>query len=101
VKATPDSFDDVWELLAFSTREALLLRSFLEYLRSWEDPPEKKQERLQNWRREIGLQLGDPRVLEVADELFQKLRAAPHAERAEILRAALSQTYAAYFGERG
>lgn len=93
----PDSFDDVWELVEFSTREALILRSFLEYLRSWPDAPEKKLARIQNWRREVGLQLGDPKVTAFADDLFQKLRAAPPAARAALLKEALGRSYEVYF----
>jgi hypothetical protein len=44
-----DFLDEIWELAEFCAREALLLRSFLEYLRTWPDPPEKKWARLKKW----------------------------------------------------
>ena len=94
-----DSLEDVWELLEFCSREALFLRSFLEYLRLVPDPPEKKRQRLENWRKEIGLQLGEPKLANHADALFRKIRAAPPQERAELLRSVLGTAYAVYFGE--
>jgi hypothetical protein len=95
----PDSFDDVWEVAEFAAREALLLRSFIEYLRVWPDPPEEKLKRLQNWKAEIGLQLGRPDVEAFAQELYQRLRAAPPEARSVILRSVLGKAYADYFGQ--
>lgn len=62
-----DSFDEIWELVEFCAREALLLRSFLEYLRTWPDSPGKKWARLQKWQQEIGLQLGNPQIADYAN----------------------------------
>jgi len=93
-----DPSDELWELVELCSREALLLRSFLEYLRSWPDPPEKKSLRLQNWHKEIGLQLGNPAVAEHASNLFRKLRDAAPEERKEILQKSLETMYSSYFG---
>jgi len=91
------SFDEIWELAEFCAREALLLRSFLEYLRTWPDPPERKQARLQKWRQEIGLQLGNPKVADDAALLFRKVRDAPPELRKTVLQQALAAAYSAYF----
>lgn len=73
----PDSFNDVWG----------------------PDPPEKKQARLENWKAEIGLQLGHPEVEAFAQELYQRLRAAPPEARIVVLRSVLGTAYAQYFGQ--
>lgn len=96
-----DSFDDVWHAFEFSAIEALLLRSFVEYLRSWPDPPEKKRARLENWRAEIGLQFGNPALIEPSKTLVQKLRDAPPEVRAVTLEGVLAAAHAMYFGEPG
>ena len=96
---TPDSFDDRWELAEFCAREAHLLRSFLEYLRTWDDPVETKLERIQNWKREIGVKLGAPHVLDRADEAFQTIRDAPRQLRRETIQQALAKAHSVYFGD--
>src|SRR6516164_7891689 len=70
-----ESSNEIWELAEFCAREAMLLRSFVEYLRAWPDPAEKKMERLQHWKREIGLLLGNPSLSTSASRIFHKLRA--------------------------
>lgn len=92
------SLDDVWEFAEFCAREAMLLRSFLEYVASWPDPSEKKLERLKNWRAEVGLQLGNPSTADFAKRLFENVRAAPPLQRKQIVQFALNQAHAAYFG---
>jgi hypothetical protein len=94
---TDDSLDDVWDTLQFIACESLLLRSFLEYLRMWPDPPEKKQERLQKWRTEVGLQMGNPLIVEKARELFQIVRAAPPEMRRTVLQRGLAAMGSTYF----
>jgi hypothetical protein len=94
-----DRLDDIWELAEFHVSEAYTLRAFLEYLRTWDDPPEKKVARLQNWRSEIGLQLGSPQVGDATRELFRKLRAAPPQLRSKLVREKLAEAAALYFGE--
>jgi hypothetical protein len=97
VSQSSDSLDEIWELAEFCAREAMLLRSFLEYLRTWPDPPEKKLARLQGWHQEIGLQLGNPQIGDYASRLFQKLRAAPPEAREELLQKALEGMSSSYF----
>lgn len=94
---TTDPCADVWELVEFCAAEALLLRSFLEYLNTWPDPWEKKLARLQRWHDEIGLQLGNPKVYEQTKSVFQKVRAAPPELRRRVLQEVLAQTYSTYF----
>jgi hypothetical protein len=96
-----DSFDDIWELAEHSLREARVLRSFLEYLRTWDDPPEKKWERINKWKSEVGIQMGNPQVTDTATELFQKLRSSPPELRRTLVRRALAESDALYlFPER-
>lgn len=92
-----ESSDEIWELAEFCACEAMLLRSFVEYLRDWPDPAEKKAERLRHWKQEIGLLLGNPSLSTSASRLFQKLRAAPPGDRKAILRKALECMYSSYF----
>jgi hypothetical protein len=92
-----ESSNEIWELAEFCAREAMLLRSFVEYLRAWPDPAEKKMERLQHWKREIGLLLGNPSLSTSASRIFQKLRAAPPEARKAILQQALECMYSSYF----
>lgn len=92
-----DSFDDIWELAEFCAREAFLLRSFLEYLRMWPDPLEKKWARLQKWHQEIGLQHGNTHIADYASQLFQRLRAEPPEVRKEILQKAFEAMSSSYF----
>ena len=94
-----DSFDDLWDLVEFSVREAHLLRSFLEYLRDWPDPIETKLARLQNWKKEVGLQLGSPQILDQADAAFRTVRGAPPQLRRELVHEALAGAHSVYFGQ--
>jgi hypothetical protein len=87
---TNDSFDDLWELAEFSSREAHILRSFLEYLRTWPDPMEKKLERIQNWKKEVGMKLGSPCLLDQSDGAFQTIRDAPPQLRRETIQQSLA-----------
>lgn len=93
----PNGDAKLWELAEFYAREAFLLRSFVEYLRDWPDPPEKKADRLQNWRTEIGLQLGNPVIGDHASEIFQKFRDAPPQEREALFQKTLADVYSFYF----
>jgi hypothetical protein len=92
-----ESADEIWELAEFCAREAMLLRSFVEYLRTWPHPAEKKMERLQNWKQEIGLLLGNMSLSDSVSRLFQRLRAAPPEARKAILQKALESMYSSYF----
>ncbi len=94
-----DSLEDIWKLAEFHMREALLLRSFLEYLRTWNDPVEHKMQRVRNWRKEIGLQLGNPTMTDKAKVLFQNLRAVPPALRRQLVEQELAKADSLYLGE--
>ncbi len=93
-----DSFDDVWDLVSFSIREGLALRSFLEYLQTWPDQVDKKLQRIQNWRAEVGLIMGSPRIGEQALTILQKLRAVPPSIRKEVTEKSLELSQAQYLG---
>jgi hypothetical protein len=93
-----DSFDDVWDLVSFSIREGLALRSFLEYLQTWPDQVDKKLQRIQNWRAEVGLIMGSPRIGEQALTILQKLRAVPPSIRKEVIEKSLELSQAQYLG---
>jgi hypothetical protein len=92
-----ESPDEIWELAEFCARQAMLLRSFVEYLGTWPDPAEKKIERLRNWKREVGLLLGNPSLSYCVSRLFQRLRAEPPEARKAILQKALECMYSSYF----
>jgi len=92
------SSDEIWGLFEFCATEALLLRSFLEYLRTWPDPWEKKLARLQKWHEEIGLQLGNPKLVEQATATVRKVRDAPPELRKIVLQQVLAAAYSTYFG---
>jgi hypothetical protein len=93
-----DSFDAIWELAEFAVREAGVLRSFLSYLKDWPDPPEKKLARIQQWKHEVGLQLGNPTEADAARGLFRKLRAAPPEVRRQLVKNALAEADEIYLG---
>jgi hypothetical protein len=92
------SFDDVWELAEYSVREARVLRSFLEYLQLGTDSQDKKWERVQQWRNEVGLQLGNPQVTDAATILFQTLRDLPAELRRALVQQTLAEAHSRYFG---
>jgi hypothetical protein len=94
---TNHSFDDIWELAERSVREARVLRSFLEYLRLGVDSQDKKWNRIQKWRGEVGLQLGNPEVTDTARELFQTLRGLPPELRQALVRKTLEEADSLYF----
>jgi|SRR6266478_7048325 len=94
-----DSFDDIWELAEFCASEALALRSFLEYMRTWPDALDKKMKRLDRWQREVGNTFGNPQIGEQAKSLFQTLRAVPPEVRANIVREVISKASSNYFGD--
>jgi hypothetical protein len=95
----PDSsHDDLWEMVEFYVREARLLRSFLEHLRLSTDTEVRRWE-LQNWRKQVGLQMGNPK--DETKEMFEKFRDMSPSERRPIVEKALADGYAFYFGESG
>lgn len=94
---TSDSFDDLWELPEYSVREARVLRSFLEYLRLPGDPQDKKLMKIQNWKSEVGLQLGNPQVTDEASQLFRTLRGLPQELRSVLVQKTLANAHSIYF----
>lgn len=95
--AMPDSYDDIWELAEFCAREAALLRSLLEWLKLHPDSPEREN-KIQNWRQEVGLQLGNPEVDDRAKTLLGTLRGVPPESRRQIVRETLRMAHSEYFG---
>jgi hypothetical protein len=94
-----DPLGEIWDVAEFCALEAFLLRSFLEYLQTWPSDPQKKIQRLQNWKQEIGLQLGNPKASDTIRVQFQKVRDAPPESRIEVLQQVLDSVHGAYFGK--
>jgi hypothetical protein len=92
-----DPSDEIWDLLGFSIREGLALRSFLEYLRTWPDSDEKKMFRVQSWRSEVAYLLGTPKIGEEATELLQKLQGAPPEAKKIVIEKVLEIAQSRYF----
>lgn len=90
--------DPIWELAEFSVKEAYAMRSFLEYLRTWDDSPDKKLARIQNWKQEIGFQMGNPAIAEKARELFQSLQNSDPETRRVLVQRVLADADAIYLG---
>ena len=57
--------DGLWDFAEFCMTEAFLLRSFLENLRTRDHSPEDKLRLLSDWRKAVGLQLGNTAVYEM------------------------------------
>jgi hypothetical protein len=91
------STDDLWELIEFSTLEALVLRSFLEYLRTWPDPWELKHQKIAKWQVYTGRQFGNPNLVESSHQIIQKLRAVPPEVRKTLLRELVNLAHSKYF----
>lgn len=94
--SSADSYDDVWDIVDFSLREALALRSFLEYLRTWPDPVNKKLYRIQHWREELAAALSRPDFVEWCSQNIQKVRHSPPEVRKTILQTILGEAYSKY-----
>jgi len=88
------SFADLFELLEFSLCEAQALRSFLEYLRFGDDPPERKLARVQQWPMEISFEMGK-RDGEWK-KFSQSLKGRPPEQRAVAVRRILSEADSRY-----
>jgi hypothetical protein len=97
MSSSNDEFNDLWELAEFVVREAFLLRSLLENLRLMNDPPEVKTKKIQNWRKEIGMHLGNPLVSDLTAIHFQKVRALPPEQRRQSIQEALDKAHSEYF----
>jgi hypothetical protein len=96
-----ESFGDIWELAERAVREARVLRSFLEYLRLEGDSVEIKWKKVQNWRTEVGLQLGNPQVTDSASQLFETLKVLPEELRRAAVRRTLQEADSLYFEKNG
>jgi hypothetical protein len=94
---SPDACEEVWELAIFAAKEAHLLRSFIEYLRSWPDPQEVKTERLNDWRRFVGSQFRNPEFHEGALEAFRKVQDSEPEKQKEAIKIILSRAQSRYF----
>jgi len=99
-QSTDDSFEHLLELAEFCVRESFALRSFVEYLRVSDDPDEVIQKRLENWRAEIGVALGNPKLTDPSSAVFERIRVAQPQKRIESLQAALTQAYSFYWGDQ-
>jgi hypothetical protein len=91
-----DSFDDLWELAEAHVCETYVLRSFLEYLRDGDDPPEKKLERARNWKVEISIALANSKESEKVTKLFRTLRDCSPKERRVAVLKVLAEADALY-----
>lgn len=89
--------DDLWDFLEFSATETFVLRSFLENIVLRNDTPETKLELLSNWRRAVGLQLGNTVVFDSGIEALRKARGLPPQEKHEFLQRWLAAARDRYF----
>lgn len=94
-----DASDDLWELAEFSLLEAFLFRSFLESVRLSPATPEEKLKRIDAWKQEIGLQLGNPKAVEMAGFALQITKSLPNKEARKEIQSALAKARAQYFGD--
>jgi hypothetical protein len=93
----PEGSEDIWQLTLFLMKESVLLRSFLEFLRNDSAPPELKSERLVNWEKYVGLQLGSPEVDADAKSMLQTILDAPVEVRKEAIHRVLGHVHSKYF----
>ena len=93
-----DASDDhsLWDLALFLMKERNLVHSLLEYLRSSDDPPETKSERLVNWEKYVGIQLGNPEIDAEAHTMLQTILDAPAEVRNTVIQKYLAQKYEGY-----
>ena len=91
--------EDVWEFMEFCAREAFLLRSMLEYLRTAPESPEKT-EKLRHWKSQIGLQLGNPTLMTQADTVLRTALDLPPEQRRLVLRKSLAHAQEMYFPQQ-
>jgi hypothetical protein len=86
----------LWDLALFLMKERNIVQSLLEYLRSSDDPPEAKSERLVNWEKYVGLQLGNPQIDAEAHAMLQTILDAPAEVRNIVIQKYLAQKYDGY-----
>jgi hypothetical protein len=95
----PKGQEDIWELTLFLLKESVLLRSFLEFLRSKEMEPEVKADRLVNWEKYVGFQFGDPEIEADARSMLQTILDAPVEVRQEAIHRVLAHVQSKYLGK--
>jgi len=86
----------LWDLALFLMKERILVQSLLEYLRSSDASPEIKSDRLANWEKYIGLQLGNPDIDAEAQVMLQTILDAPAEVRTIVIQKYLAQKYEEY-----
>ena len=94
----PEGSEYLWDLTLFLLTESVLLRSFLEFLRSAPETDEVKIERLIHWEKYVGVQFGNPDVNADARSMLQTILDAPVEVRREALDRVLAQIRSKYFG---
>jgi len=92
-----ETSDELWQLVEYSMTEALILRSFLEYLRVSPISLAKKQEKIARWKAHVGSKFGDPKLVEQSHQVTQRLRDAPPEMRNILLQELLNAAYSKYF----
>jgi hypothetical protein len=95
----PNGSEYLWELTLFLMTESVLLRSFLEYLRSSPAADEEKMERLINWEKYVGFQFGNPEIDADSRSMLQTILDAPVEVRKAALDRVLAQVRSKYFGK--
>jgi hypothetical protein len=95
----PPESEDIWELTMFLSKENLVLRSFLDYLRTQRGNPDIKMDQLVHWEKHVGFQLGDPSIDADAKSMIQTLLDAPAEERQEAIHKAIGVLQSKYFRE--
>jgi hypothetical protein len=93
----PAESEDIWELAMFLSKENLILRSFLDYLRAPRGDPDSKMMQLTEWEKRVGFQLGDPSIDADAKSMLQTLLDAPLEERREAVHKAIGVLQSKYF----
>jgi hypothetical protein len=90
--------DDLWQLAEFCMSEAFLLRSFLENLRLRTDlTAEQRMERLADWKRAVGRELGNTLVCDLATAALRTARDGPPRQKSEAIQGALAAAREQYF----
>lgn len=93
----PAESADIWELALFLSKESILLRSFLNYLRTPEGDANLKMEQFNRWEKYVGFQFGHPELDEDAKDLFQRFLDASEPERRKAIQTATGLLQSKYF----
>lgn len=95
----PPESAEIWELALFLSKENVLLRSFLEYLRTPSGDPDVKMSQLTNWEKHVGFLFGNPALDADAKSMFQTVLGASAGERQEAIRRVIGLLQSKYFPE--